>query len=183
MKFLQNALVVVAVLALGAVVWQYMGSSALDRRVGTTETQISETRTQLSGVSQTVDSHNHALKKQGDEIDSHGKSIQVQGKEIEAQGKDIEILKQKVSDAQKRLAELSGAADADRKDSSSRDEEIRKLRTDLDALAAKKDDLERREQDVDGLRQELKQSLNRSAMIERRLFNLEKRLGVETPQP
>ncbi len=183
MKILQNVLAVVVLFLVAAIAFQYFNSGSLDSRLGSTERQVLETKGRIELVALDARTQGEAVKKHAQEIAAHSESLGTQGREIAD-------LKTRVTAVEMKIADLSKSAETDRGQIDRHRSEIEKLRGDLDAMLAQKEDLEKRKKELDELRRELKKSLERSndleknsTELERRLLVIEKQLGIERPQP
>ena len=166
MKFLQKVSVLAVVAVIGAVAYEYLSSRTLDSRVGKTEQRLEETGSRVEGLARESRSHEESIRKEEEKNVS-------QDATLGSHAKDIAELQKRIGIAETRIAELTRSADADRKETR---DELARLREEVKALSQERDEL-------DGLRKDLKRSLDRSVELERRLIRIEKQLGIERPQP
>jgi predicted RNase H-like nuclease (RuvC/YqgF family) len=162
MKALGNILLCVVVIVAGGLIYQYLSSQSLDRRVGNSERR-------LEVVSEESQAHQKSLEAQKKELETHKESIAGQTKEISELWKRVQA-------AEGRLTDLARSGDADRAS-------LARLRAEIDELKGKSAEEDARRRQLEELGRELKKSLQRDAELERRLAAIERQLGIERPIP
>ncbi len=162
MKVLQNVLAVGVLAGCGLLIWGFLGSRNIERRVGDSEHRIDD-------VSREAREHGETLARQDKEISLHDETIR-------SQTQEIADLKKRLAAAEARIGELTRDAEASRS-------EIQKLKTKVDDLAVQVSSFQDKRRSLDDLSRDLKKRLEREMDLERRLQTVEKQLGIERPQP
>ncbi|MBI4583142.1 MAG: hypothetical protein HY717_03880 [Planctomycetes bacterium] len=166
MKTLQMVLSLVILGVAGAFIYQHVISNSMDLRVRETSLKVEEQGTRIEAVGKRVAS-------QEAQLQSHGEGLEEARKVNEGQGQDIAYLKQRVQELETRIAGMEASSSSDRK-------EIEKFRQELKSLqAAYRKNLE----EADALRAEAGKRQQWEVEVEQRLKAIEKKLGVEKPQP
>jgi chromosome segregation ATPase len=158
-KALQGAVAVVVVGLTGAVIYHFYSSSTIDRRVQETADQ--------------VDSHQKKIETVEGKLKVHDQGLREAEKTGQAHARDIGDIRTRIEELRKRVQDLEVRTDTDR-------EELRKMRAEIDRLAREH---QANRNDVDALRKQLDQRARRDAETEQRLQAIEKKLGIERPQP
>jgi len=161
-KTLKNILGIVLASVVAVFAYQFIGSRALDRRVEETERRVEDQKTRIEGIAVQTGRQSAALKEQE--------------AKLATQGEDLVEVKKRLAAAEERLKGLGSAAQEDRV-------RLAGLKKEIEELQARCVELERSRSEIDQVGREMKRQLQRDIELDRRLTNIEKKLGIERPQP